>query len=291
MSIVDSGGTLITPPACTPAKFSLLSTIEVEDRTETDGHWQAGYSWDQNSCEDLVVVQACPPALEDKSASLEGVETFVGDPFTMVAGYACSAGGRPLDAAWTFAQERLDRGENRSAERTFWTGVDLGGNPIRGTLRHPFDDPDDLAPDVTPVPGTAVSLTTGLALLEDYMGDCYPCAPLIHASRGVAVGLAERNLIYDNGQVLYVVGTGTRLVVGGGYQTAGPDGDDASAGEAWIFATGALKALRSPSFFTPPEGDTAAAVNRQINDIEVFAERTYGFIHDCCVAAVLVELT
>lgn len=291
MSIVDSGGTLVTPPACTPAKFSLLSTIEVEDRTETDGHWQAGYSWDQDSCEDLVVVQACPPALEDKSTSLEGVETFVGDPFTMVAGYTCSTGGRRLEDAWAFAQKRLDRSENRSAERTFWTGTDLGGHAIRGTLRHPFVDPDELAADVTPTPGTAVSVAAGLALLEDFMGDCYPCAPLIHASRGTAVRMAELGLLWDTGQVLLSLGTGSRIVPGGGYLTSGPDGDVAPAGTAWIFATGALKVLRSPSFFTPPEGDTAAAINRQINDIEVFAERTYGFVHDCCVAAVLVELT
>lgn len=291
MSIADSGGTLVTPPACVPAKFSLLSAIEVEDRTEADGHWQAGYSWDQDSCEDLVVVQACPPALEDKSASLEGVETFFGDPFTMVAGYTCSTGGRRLEQAWEFAQRRLERSENRTAERTFWTGTDLGDNPVRGTLRHPFDDPDDLAVDVTPVAGTAVDIATGLALLEDFMGDCYPCSPLIHASRGTAVHMANKGLLWDTGQVLLSLGTGTRVIPGGGYLTSGPDGSAADPGTAWIFATGALKVLRSPAFFTPPEGDTAAAINRQINDIEVFAERTYGFIHDCCVAAVLVETT
>lgn len=290
MSIVTSGGTVLSGPSCRPARYGLLSVAEIEDRAETDEHWQAGFSWDVPSCEDLIVTTACPPLPENKEGSQQGVDTFDGDPFALVAGYKCSAQDATHRDPWDMANDRLDRGESRTLERVFWQGEDLDGNDVRGSLRHPGSDFP--AVDVTPTAGTAVSITDGFALLESFMGDCYPCEPIIHAQRGIGVYLAERSLVkeLDNDGILRSVGTGSRVAIGGGYQRTGPDGTAAADGTAWLYATGAIKVIRSAPFSTPERGDLGGAINRQINDVEVFAERVYGFQHDCCVAAVLVNL-
>lgn len=290
MSIVSSGGTLITPPACVPARYTLFSVAEVEDRPETAGHWQAGFSHDNISCGDLVVVSPCiggENTTENKEDAATGLATEDGDPFTVVAGYECSVPGRSVTEAWDLAEEKLTRGEVRAVERAFWTGQDSNGNEIRESL----GGTNAGAVDITPTPGTAVSITDGFALMENWAGENNPCTPVFHANRGLATYLAERRLIEADGEVMRAVGTGSRVVVGGGYQLTGPVGDVPGAGESWLYVSGGIKILRSPTFFTPERQDTGGAVDRVVNDITVFAERTYGILlGECGIAAVLVNL-
>jgi len=285
MSIAGSGGVLVGAPGCSPARYGLLSVAEVEDREETEGHWQAGFSHDVESCDELLAMSNdCTPTPDTKVGSLDGVGTEDGDSFTLVAGYKCSLGGRPIEDAWDFAQRRLDRGTDRGLERVFWTGQDSFGNNIRESLGQ---NPDVV--DLTPVAG-AVAITDGVALLESWAGENMPCGPIIHAARGIGTYLAERSLIEAEGTQLYARGTGSRIAIGGGYLVSGPNGVAAPAGEGWLFVTGGVKILRSPSFFTPPRTPAGAAVNRAINDVQVFAERTFGFLIDCGIAAIRVNL-
>lgn len=289
MSIIGSGGTRITPAACVPPRYGLLTVAEIEDRDEAAGHWQAGFSQDVASCDDIIVMSNdCAPTPENKEGALGGVDTFDGDPFTLVAGYECSVGGRPVEDAWRFAGDRLTQGEARAVERTFWTGLDNFGNPIRNTLGYAYEE-DEGAFDVTP-DDTAVPITDGLALLESWAGDNMSCAPVIHAGRGLAVYMANAGLLEPSGQILYSKGTGSRIAIGGGYLVNGPLGVEPAVGEGWMFVTGSIKVVRSPMFFTPEEGEKAAAINRSTNDIQVFAERTYGITRGCGLAAVRVIL-
>lgn len=273
MSVDVGAGVLVDPPGCTPPRFGLLSVAEVEDRT--DGHWELGVNYDLMSCEDLITVEVCPVLPEDKTPSATGWNNATSSPFALVAGYKCSTGGRTrLSEAWDYAGKRLDRGEGRSLERRFWT-VDLAG----------ATDVVDLTPE-----GGAVAITDGLAMLESALGDCSPCNPIIHASRGMGTYLAERHLIGAEGNVMTALGTGSQVAVGGGYPLTGPAGDEPAAGEAWIFGTGSVKILRGSTFFTPDRSDTAASVDRAINDQMVFAERFYAALLDCCKFAVRVNL-
>lgn len=288
MSTAGSGGTLIQGASCVPARYGLLTVAEIDDRAETEGHWQMGFRQEVESCKELMVLSNdCSPTPENKAPSLDGYVTFDGDPFTLVAGYTCAVGGSlPIDEAWGSAEDRLTQGEARAVERTFWTGLDSVGNPIRNGLGSADAD----VVDVTPVTG-AVFITDGVSLLEAWAGENMSCAPIVHASRGVSTYMADRNLVEPIGQVLYLRGTGSRVSVGGGYLATGPEGVEAPDGEAWLFLTGSVKVMRSPLFHTPPRGDTAAAIDRQINDVTVFAERTYGFTRECGIAAVRVILT
>lgn len=384
------GGVLVAPPSCVPARHGLLSVAEVEDRT--DGHWEAGIEYELETCEDLFVItpkcnQTIPDLEKDVDGGTVSSDNF-SDPFTMVSAYKCGTVGRMLSEAWEHAETRLDRGENRTIERTFWTGVDKGGNPIRQSLN---GNPDVV--DLTPG-GGALSITDGVATLESWAGENYPCSPIIHAQRGLGVYMGQSGLVApDKNEELRVVGTGSRVAIGGGYRASGsgvarpvvaaapqeaggtlaadtyeyvvtaitatgetlpsnvasativgatgsvdltwaavtgatgynvygrqagslgfigttalltftdtgavapgaaPPTEDTSgtapAGEGWVYVTGSIKVIRGPVFFTPARGDGAGAVDRQINDVTVFAERTYAIQQDCIVGAVRVLL-
>lgn len=283
MGISGDGGLLVSGPAFRAARFGLLAVADVE--LVRDGHWQSGIEHDVESCDDLFALQPCPPAdIPAKDPGTGPVGTEFADPFWLVAGYKCSVGGRPVEEAWDFAQRRLDRGEGRSLERTFWTGRDRDNNPVRQSLA---GNPDTV--DLTPVAG-AVQITDGVAMLESFLGDCYPGSGVIHASRGLGTYLGERNLLVRDGDVMRATGTDTAVVIGGGYPITGPAGVVPAAGEAWLFATGGIKVLRGEAFFTPPRGDLAGSIDRTINDQVVYAERPYATLLDCCIAAVRVVL-
>lgn len=281
---IISPGVRIDGPECAPARYGLLSVAEVED--VSDGHWQGGYYHELESCDDLPVqTVACASPDEEKPSEGSGLSFPEGDAFIAIAPFRCSTGGLPLSEAWAHAQARLDQGEARTLERTFWTGVDRLGNPIRETLGV---DPS-LAEDITPG-ADPVNITDGMAMLESWAGENQPCAPIIHAQRGIATYLAERGLVERDGDVLRAIGTGSRVAVGGGYTLSGPAGDLPEDGGGWMFITGSVKIRRGPVFFTPDQDDVAAATDRIVNDITVFAERSYGFSLGCGIAAVRVHL-
>lgn len=276
------GGVLLSAPGCVPTKFGLLSVAELVD--ELTGHWENGVEYDLETCEELFVVTSCPPGdvpAFDKTTDGAGRTDFA-DAFTMVASYKCSVPGLPVAEAWDHAASRLARGEDRTLERTFWTGLDVQGNDVLQNLGNNAD-----VVDLTPGSG-ALTIGDGMALLESWAGDAMPCAPIIHAGRGMGVYLAERHIIEADGSVMRSAGTGTRVALGGGYQDTGPAGDIPAAGEVWLFVTGSILVRRGPTFFTPERDNNGAAIDRTINDIVVFAERTYAVEQDCAIAAVRV---
>lgn len=274
-------------PNCAPTRFGLLSVSEIEDRP--DGHWQydEGYTWEQESCDDLTTrlfkcVHDADPA---KPTDGSGLEFPDGNAFVAIAPFKCATAGLDLASAWDHAQNRLNIGESRTVERAFWTGKDALGNVIKQTLGGNAAD----VTDITPGTG-AVSITDGVAMLESWAGENMPCSPVIHVQRGVATYMTERNLTEPQGNIMYAKGTGTRVAVGGGYLATGPGGVVPPDGEGWMFVTSGVKILRGPTFFTPDRGDIGAAVDRSKNDITVFAERAYGFVLGCGIAAVRTTL-
>lgn len=282
---INPPGEEVQGPACVPSRFGLFSVAEIEDRA--DGKWLMGFHHEELSCARVETRRLdCTPTNEPKTLDDDdrGVDFPESDPFVMIAPYECAVGGSlPLSTAWDRAGARLDQSEARDLERIFWTGRDEADNVVRGTLG------GDDAVDITP--GTeAVSITDGLALLESWAGENISCAPVIHAARGISTYMAERGLIAREGLNLYADGTGSRIAVGGGYLVSGPNNAAALDGEGWLFASGSIRILRGPKFFTPGAGEEAQAVDRQVNDITVYAERTYGIERACGLAAIRVKI-
>lgn len=279
---IAAPGVEVPGPKCFAPRFGLFSVAEIEDRDH--GHWEAGTYHEQLSCDDIQIISNDCVVGDVIKNTDGGTGDPESDPFTLVAPYHCSTGGSSeLARAFDLAEARLDRGEMRGVERAFWTGRDSQGVALRQTLGGPD------AADLTPVSG-AVSITDGFAMLESWAGENMPCAPILHAGRGLGVYLAERHLTERDGDVLHSRGTGSRVAIGGGYLVSGPDGVAAAPGEAWLFVSGSVKILRSPKFFTPDRNNFSEAINRRINDVTVFAERMYSIHVDCGIAAIRVNL-
>lgn len=289
--------TEVAGPQCIRSRFGLLSVAEIED--VDDGHWETseGFHHEELSCEDIETraTRCAPGDFPAKNTEDAGLHFPEGDAFTLIAPFKCSTAGLTLREAWDYAEERLVRAEDRSLESVFWHGRDGLGNRIRGGLGSALAVPDDDSDateevtDLTPAAG-AVSITDGLALLEQWAGVHMACQPVIHAARGIATYLAERKLIGPEGNVMTALGSGTRVAIGGGYGTSGPDNVAAAQGEAWMWVTGSIKVRRAPTFFTPNKGDNAAAIDKKVNDMTVFAERNYGLLRSCGAAAIRTNL-
>lgn len=297
MGIAGDGGVPVSGPECRPQRFGLESVAQVVP--EGDDEFTKGIEWDELPCDyDLGVVSGqCPALPEQLKLSARGFATKYADAFAVYAGWKCATGGLELDRAWDNADELLRRRWWKAIERTLWTGLDQDGNVVRQTLATLDEDTGvALAADITPPTG-AVDVSSGIAMLESFFGDCSECEPVVHANRGIAVHIAERGLVTADGAQQRITGTGSLLSAGAGYPITGPvlvDGgnpDVPADGEAWIYISGGITVTSGPQFFTPERGDLAGAVNRLVNDIEVFSERFATLQVGCCVGAVRVLLT
>jgi hypothetical protein len=142
------------------------------------------------------------------------------------------------------------------------------------------------ATDITPTPGTAVTVREGIALLEAEAGATYGGLPVFHMDRGTAtIGFSERVLEHDLNFTVMTM-QGSLVANGGGYSAnLGPDGTPADAGEAWIYVTGAVTVIRGPVVV-----NRVLAVGEGLNLQQALAERLIAVAAECIKYAVLVEL-
>lgn len=292
MAIAGDGGERGEGPACVPTRFGLRSVADVS--VDGTAGWTKGLEWDELACgyDPGIVSGQCPTLPEQRKTAVRGYGTNYADAFAVYAGWECSTGGLTLSEAWDNAEELLERNWWRTLERAFWLGVDQDDNPIRTTLA------SSEVTDLTPFDG-ALEISSGVAKLESFAGDCFDCEPIIHANRGIGTYLQERGLLLREDGMQTLAATGTRVALGGGYPISGPSptesgesgAEELADGEAWLYVTGSVKITHSNTFFTPPKNDLAGAVDREVNDITIFAERFAAFQLGCCVGAVRVNLT
>lgn len=143
------------------------------------------------------------------------------------------------------------------------------------------------ATDLTPTPGTPVSVRHGIAILERIAGETYGGVPVFHMSRDTAtIGLSDGPLENDSN---YRITTkqGSLVANGGGYyMNLDPTtGTPAPAGQAWIYVTGAVTIVRGPVVTNRVFG-----IDQKINLQQALAERLVTVSSECIKYAVLVEL-
>lgn len=203
------------------------------------------------------------------------------DPFTVYGHFNCSPVGFSPEMAQDRATQHLIAGEEARVEQAFWTG-DLLNDPNLA----------ESANDVTPnPPGTAISASAALAVLEDFIAVGYGSLGVIHMTRGVAaLLLADRKLVATGARL--TTGLGTPVVAGAGYPGTSKTGADPGVGEAWAYATPALFGYRSEVFTS--SNRSGDLLDRGTNDLYAIAERTYllGFdpMDGLAVGAVLLDL-
>lgn len=294
---------LVDSPTFTPSPYGLLSVVQTP--AAGDAHWQNGVTWTSycsntgaatyDECIAVTGSGGPPPEPSAKTPNVD-VELRGATPFTAYARFDCATVGN--DAAVESAREALARTETFQVERTFWTGLVDGHTlafPHLAADAEVFDSSGILlqttaSPAAT---GGAHNLSVGLGLLEQALAECFGGVGVIHVpvkllpsldalvrvvnARNVGSGQFDRQLQTLNGNL---------VAAGAGYPGTSPAGVAATQNTAWIYATGPVFMRRSDVKIASRN----QSINRETNDIQMIAERTYVLGFDCCHAAVEVNL-
>lgn len=273
----------------TPYEYGLFSVARILETV--DAHQNEGVYATPYTCEPATgYVRNC----DDEATATKALGRNVNDPtaaspYTLYGYFECASIGYDLTEAQQMARQNLLLGEERGAENELWS-ADLGSvTSLSGGLNGDNSTVENVGG------ASAVSVVAGVAALEDWLGENYGGVGILHMPRGLAISLSKARIIdFMAGSKRLTTILGTRVAAGGGYDGTGPVGDAArnpGAGNAWIFASGDVVLRRSAPFDTPPGSQTAAILDRDLNDLTALSERIYSnWIDGCGIAAVRVTI-
>lgn len=288
--------TYVNPPTVTPLPYGLMSVVQLQNDAD-NVHWRNGVMFQPDACEPALTTMAQCPVITGygKDVTTVGVQAKGGLAFTVYADITCS----PVGNFWQEAEARiraaLTNGEARAVEHAFWTGEITTPStdilyPHLASDTEVFDSTGEILLQLaatTLVTGAAVDITTAVGMLEGALGLCYGGVGTLHAPRELFAHAANAYLIKQSGAVTRTYAE-TPIAFGAGYPGTAPDGSTPPAGTLWMYGTGAIMARRSDIFVT---SSRIAALDRNVNTLRLFAERTYQISWDCCLFAVPVSLS
>jgi len=228
-----------------------------------------------------------PPGID----ACDGVAT--GLPFQVQAGIKLGAVSYDTAEVERRVRVRLNDNAQYVAEQAFWGGnADVQPVLQRWEFNGNTNTSNPGILDVTPTPGTAVTIEYGIGLLEDALAQ-YSYPGVLHARPLLTPFLVERQMMPLPQQGKPVSGKqytpmGNVWSFGRGYANAHPiTGAAAAAGTAFIAATGAVTVWRDPDIYVnPPE----KSFDRSGNAWQTTAFQAYATTVDCVAFFVLVEL-
>lgn len=260
----------IEAPVVTPAKGGLYAVADVR---EGDVHIGAsGFHYLSENCGVASSIDdpACITA-EDRVEKTFGETNVVAStgPFAVYKGVEC-VDLHDDDSEW--ARRGLELTEHIAVEQQVMLELLAG------------------ADDLTPTPGTPISVRDGIALLEGAGGYTYGGRLVFHMDRSATtIGFSEHVLEHDSDFTVFTQ-QGSLVANGAGYEfNVGPTGVPAPTGQAWIYVTGAVTVVRGPvvtNRVIPGVDASGAHVNNQL----ALAERMIAVSAECIKYAVLVEL-
>jgi hypothetical protein len=278
----------VPPPTFTPLPYGLLSVVQARF-DEPDPHWQNGITYQPLCGAGGSTYDPCTavtgtgqaPTPPDKAATAN-INARGATPFVVVAEIDCSPVG-----FWAEAEQRapdaLARWEPWQVERTFWTGL-AGGQPVAfphlAANASLVDGPVTLQTAASVIVTGGVDIVEGLGLLEKNLADCYDGVGVIHAPMQLIPALSARGLLVKDGPRLRTW-NGNAVAAGAGYPGTNPAGQSV-AGQAWLYATGAVFAYRAQ----PEVRRAEESIDRAKNTVKMIAERAYLLGWDCCHFAV-----
>lgn len=256
----------IEAPAVAPARGGLYAVATVRDGVDPHiGASGATYLSENCGVASSLNDPACVTAEDRAEKTFGEIEVITGTPFAVYKGVEC-VDMTDDDTSW--AVRGLELTEGIAVERGLAEALFAG------------------ATDLTPTPGTAVSVAEGVAILEGWAGNNYGGTPVLHMDRQVASLALSDDTLMPGADFTLTTKQGALVANGGGYLgMVGPDGDPAPAGTAWVYVTGAVVVSR-----------TAAIVNRvlgageHVNVQRALAERMIAVTAECILGAVLVSL-
>lgn len=280
-------------PAVGNLRYGLLSAANGPFPLPAHGE-VGGVQYLQEHCgrAHLLAAASCTTATITAGSTLDACDgAAIGLPFQVVAGL--KAGAFPYDAQEVErrARVRLNDGAQFVAEQAFW-----GGNAdVQPVVQRPELNGGSGLLNVTPVPGTAVTIEYGVGLLEDALSQ-YAYPGVLHARPLVLPYLAERMLAPSpvasargSGAAVMRTPMGSAWSFGRGYSGNNPTNDaaPAPAGTAYLVATGPVTCWRDDKVYVnPPE----KSFDRSGNGWQTTAQQAYAITVDCVGFYVLVGL-
>jgi hypothetical protein len=287
-----TGPVFVPQPAVGNIRYGLFSAANgpfpMPDHGDIGGvqyleeHCGNAHLWAAASCGDRAVNGGVLPL-----DACDG--TAIGLPFQAIA--TLKTGAFPYDADEVERRARVRLGDNAQyvAEQAFW-----GGNvDVQPVLQRAELNSGSGILDVTPTPGTAVTIEYGVGLLEDALAQ-YSYPGIIHARPLVAPFLVERQLSPmpvrggKSSDVQYTP-MGNVWSFGRGYSGNKPNNDATvpASGTAYLVATGATTVWRDDKVFVnPPE----KSFDRSGNAWQTTAQQAYAITIDCVAFFVLIAL-
>jgi hypothetical protein len=214
----------------------------------------------------------------------------IGLPFQAVASIKLGAVTYNADEVERRVRIRLNDNAQYVAEQAFWGGT----ADVQPVLQRTELNGGSGILDVTPTPGTAVTIEYGVGLLEDALAQ-YSYPGIIHARPLVAPFAVERQLSpmpvrsAKGSTDLQFTPMGNVWSFGRGYTGHKPSDDSVTpaAGTAYLVATGATTVWRDDKVWVnPPE----KSFDRSGNAWQTTAQQAYAITVDCVAFFVLIEL-
>lgn len=276
---------VVAAPAGPATPYGLLSVAVVPPVVEQPRWGDSGVTWRPAQCTPPQAVTGGCVDLPDGASPVDpdfSVPSYDGPvlayPFTLVGYDACEPVGSTLAEAAERAERQVMLGESTAIERVIETG-------LGGTVEPSFAT----ATDLTPTPGTAVTVAEGIALLESALG-WYAANGygVLHLSRAAATVADAQGISFAASGGRLTTALGTPVAAGGGYTGRAAIGGSApAAGTQWLYATGMPTVWRSP--VVGRADDVGVALDRATNDRLVVADRDVVVGWTCGTWAVLVD--
>jgi len=275
-------------PAFTPLPYNLL---DVAERADFTGHQKLGVMYQVNSCAVPLEYDAdCVTGTGAAKTPTADVLWRGADPFVVYSWLPCTFVGEAPDKLKADTLAAHQDNVARRVDDIFWTGGDFN------TYQHLSSDTQVVVTSggndlllqtaATIVTGTGNVLDLSIGLLEQAMADCYGGVPFLHIPRKLIALLANLHLLEERNGRLYTIG-GSLVVAYSGPNT-GPDGTEAPAGFAWVYATSPVKVWSGEIRWTA--SDPAEILDRDTNGTVLVAEQRFVIGWGCCHFASLVSL-
>jgi len=287
-----AGPVIVEQPAVGSIRYGLFSAANGPFDLPKHGSI-GGVQYQEEHCGNahLLAAASCSNPTITAATALDVCDgTAIGLPFEIVAGL--KAGAFPYDAAEVERRIRVRLNDNAQyiAEQALW-----GGNAdVQPALQRPELNGGSGILDVTPTPGTAVTIEYGVGLLEDALSQ-YNYPGILHARPVVTPYLVERQLMpLPQRAAKGLTGVqytpmGNVWSFGRGYSGNKPNNDATApaAGTAYMVATGATTVWLDPNVYVnPPE----KSFDRSGNAWQAIGQRAAAITIDCVAFFVLVEL-
>lgn len=273
-----------------PAPYGLLSPAATVVN-DASAYWANGFQYETLDCvSEVTLTDICNTSVSVSGVEPTGSELFrTYHPFAVQTSFSCSTMSRTPAEIEQIARDRIDACVQKAVEHEFWSGAlaKAAAEEYTGDGEYPNRYLASTgAVDVTPTLGTAVKTKYGLALLEGALARC-GCGikGTIHTTREVASALSPKN---EDEKLLTPLGN--LIIAGPGYDGTGPDGEQPTGSQVWMYATGPVTVRLGPVETVPDRPNQA--VNIANNEATYLVEQVAAVTwNSCCHYAVLVDLS